>query len=77
MPKGHREIYKKAVNLMTSKQMEGPFKVAEGVSGDQGRLGTGGFGPGPLMARRLVETGVPFVEGGWVAGTFHNNVFKR
>ena len=60
MPKGHREIYKKAVNLMTSKQMEA-FKVAEESQETKDAYGTGGFGQGLLMARRLGETGGPFV----------------
>ena len=41
----------------------------------QDAYGRNNFGKGLLMARRLVETGVPFVEvnlGGW---DLHNNVF--
>ncbi|WP_410960415.1 DUF1501 domain-containing protein, partial [Salmonella sp. SAL4431] len=75
-------VYAKAVKLMTSKQMsafriedEKPETVAlycgtaSGAAG--GRMGLGArnaFGTGCLMARRLVEAGVPFVEvdfGGW------------
>ncbi len=81
----HRDIYKKAVNLMQSKQMEA-FKidqekkeVLEAYSGNPARggaMGGGGqFGRSLLMARRLVEAGVPFVEvdfGGW---DLHANVF--
>jgi uncharacterized protein (DUF1501 family) len=79
----HKDVYTKAVNLMTSKQMEA-FDVAKEkpetlamynptqtatpgrAMGMMGR--NGGFGSGVLMARRLVEAGVPFVEvdlGGW------------
>ena len=75
MPKGHKEIYKKAVNLMTSKQMEA-FKVAEESQETRDAYVTGGFGQGLLMARRLVETGVPFVEVGMGGWDLHNNVFN-
>ena len=75
LPKGHREIYKKAVNLMTSKQMAA-FKVAEESQETKDAYGTGGFGQGLLMARRQVETGVPFVEVGMGGWDLHNNVFN-
>ncbi len=42
--------------------------------------GSGGFGPGCLMARRLVEAGVPFVEvvmGDGVAWDTHRDNFPR
>lgn len=74
-PKDHSDVYKKAVNLMTSKQMQA-FKVSEekpetlamytaapAQGGMMGRMGAGGgFGQSLVMARRLVEAGVPFVE---------------
>lgn len=85
-PQAHKDIYQKAVNLMTSKQMEA-FKVDQespetlamytGAPAQGGMMGGGGqFGRGLLMARRLVEAGVPFVEvdfGGW---DLHNDVFN-
>ena len=52
---------------MTSEQMKA-FKVDEEPEAVRERYGTAGFGRGCLMARRLVEQGVPFVEvdlGGW------------
>ena len=73
-PKAHEEVYNKAVNLMTSKQMEA-FKVDQEKPEVRERYGNG-FGRSLLMARRLVEQGVPFVEvdmGGW---DLHNNVFQ-
>ena len=73
-PKSHQEIYKKAVNLMTSKQMEA-FKVGQESTETRDLYGTGGFGQGLLMARRLVETGVPFVEVGMGGWDLHSNVF--
>jgi uncharacterized protein (DUF1501 family) len=63
----HAKILGKTQALMTSKQMEA-FKVNKEPKEVLDRYGTGGFARGCLMARRLVETGVPFVEvdlGGW------------
>lgn len=63
----HQKVLKKTLNLMTSKQMEA-FKVNQEPPEVQERYGTSGFAKGCLMARRLVEAGVPFVEvgnGGW------------
>ncbi|MEX0718199.1 MAG: DUF1501 domain-containing protein [Planctomycetaceae bacterium] len=73
-PQAHKEVYQSAVNLMTSKQMEA-FRVDQESPETIAKYGPGGFGRGLLMARRLVETGVPFVEvdlGGW---DLHNGVF--
>ncbi|MFM7207329.1 MAG: DUF1501 domain-containing protein [Planctomycetaceae bacterium] len=63
----HFKVIEKTVKLMTSEQMNA-FKVAKEPKDVQERYGTSGFGKGCLMARRLVEMGVPFVEvdlGGW------------
>ncbi len=91
LPKDHQEVYKKAVNLMTSPQMSA-FKVTEekpetvamycgtGANAAGGAMGMGArnpFGMGCLMARRLVESGVSFVEvdfGGW---DLHQGVFNN
>ncbi len=62
----HRKILGKTYDLMTSKQMEA-FKVELEPDAVKERYGKG-FGEGCLLARRLVEAGVPFVEvdlGGW------------
>jgi hypothetical protein len=86
---GHKEVYQKAVNLMISKQMEAfrieqeDAKVREAYGVPAGGVGGGmmgrnnTFGDSLIMARRLVEVGVPFVEvrfpGSW---DLHNNVFQ-
>ena len=70
----HAKVIQKTVKLMTSSQMEA-FKVAKEPKDVQEKYGTGGFAKGCLMARRLVEMGVPFVEvdlGGW---DNHANIF--
>ncbi len=63
----HMKVLKKTLNLMTSQQMQA-FKVAQEPEEVKERYGNDNFGRGLLMARRLVETGVPFIEvdfGGW------------
>jgi uncharacterized protein (DUF1501 family) len=71
----HGKVLKKTYDLMTSSQMEA-FRVEKEDEKVKERYGTGGFGQGCLLARRLVEAGVPFVEvdlGGW---DLHNNVHQ-
>lgn len=63
----HYKVLNKAVGLMNSPQME-VFKTTKEPKEIQERYGNTGFGRGCLMARRLVELGVPFIEvdlGGW------------
>ncbi|MCE9545297.1 MAG: DUF1501 domain-containing protein [Planctomycetia bacterium] len=63
----HAKVLDKTHDLMTSKQMDA-FKTAGETQQTRDRYGNTGFGRGCLMARRLVEQGVPFVEvdlGGW------------
>jgi hypothetical protein len=74
--RGHEAVVDQAVRMMRAEELEAfeldaePRAVAE-------RYGSGRFGQGCLMARRLVERGVPFVEvqmGGWDT---HENNFER
>jgi uncharacterized protein (DUF1501 family) len=70
----HQKVLGKTVDLLTSKQMEA-FKVESEPKEVLERYGNDPFGRGCLMARRLVEVGVPFVEvdlGGW---DNHANIF--
>ena len=70
----HAKVIQKTLNLMTSDQMQA-FKVNTEPAAVKARYGENGFGRGCLMARRLVEAGVPFVEvnlGGW---DNHQNIF--
>lgn len=74
-PASHKDIYKKAVNLMTSDQMRS-FRIDQEDARVREAYGDNEFGRGLLMARRLVETGVPFIEvnlGGW---DLHQDVFN-
>jgi uncharacterized protein (DUF1501 family) len=71
----HANVLERTVSLMTSKQMDA-FKVNQEKDAVREQYGNSGFGRGCLMARRLVEQGVPFVEvdlGGWDT---HNNNFR-
>jgi uncharacterized protein (DUF1501 family) len=70
----HKTTYERAVKLMQSKEAR-----AFDISGDanKAKYGSGRFAEGVVMARRLVEVGVPFVEvalGGWDT---HTDNFKR
>ncbi len=70
----HRKVLDKTVKLMTSKQMAA-FQVMQESKEVQEKYGTTGFGRGCLLARRLVEAGVPFIEvdfGGW---DMHADIF--
>ncbi len=63
----HREVYEKAERLLTS-PLAKIFDVTQEKDEVRKAYGEGRFGQGVLMARRLVEAGVPFVEvtlGGW------------
>ena len=70
----HAKVLQNTLSLMTSSQMTA-FKIDSEPEAVRERYGNTGFGRGCLMARRLVETGVPFVEvnlGGW---DLHQNCF--
>ncbi len=71
----HAKVLDKTIKILRSEQMEA-FKVSKEPSDVQERYGNTGFGRGCLMARRLVEQGVPFVEvdlGGW---DNHADIFR-
>ena len=71
----HAKVLGKTVTLMSSDQMKA-FKVETEPSAVRERYGDTNFGRGCLLARRLVEANVPFVEvnfGGW---DNHQNIFN-
>jgi hypothetical protein len=72
----HRTTYDRAVTLMKSKEARAFDLSSEPASARKAYGGTR-FGDGCLLARRLIETGVTFVEvslGGWDT---HQNNFDR
>jgi hypothetical protein len=72
-PESHRSAYDRAVRLMRSEAAKA-FKLDDEADAVREAYGRNLFGQGCLLARRLVERGVPFVEvtlGGW--DTHQNN----
>src|SRR5205814_2210742 len=74
--KDHKTIYEKSVKMMKSPLIKA-FDISEEPEALRKAYGEDNFGKGCLMARRLVETGVKFVEvtlDGWDT---HFNNFSR
>lgn len=72
----HHTTYRRAVRLMQSKEAQA-FDLSREPEQYRRPYGSGKFADGCLLARRLVEVGVPFVEvhlGGWDT---HQNNFSR
>jgi hypothetical protein len=65
--RAHQASMQKALQLMHSDKTSA-FELGKELSSTRDAYGKGRFGQGCLLARRLVEVGVPFVEvtlGGW------------
>lgn len=72
----HKTTYARAVSMMQSKEAKA-FDLSLEKAESRSAYGGGRFGEGCLMARRLVEVGIPFVEvnlGGWDT---HQDNFDR
>ena len=72
--RAYTDMYRDAITLMKSRDLKG-FDISEEPDGLKDRYGNTSFGQGCLLARRLVEHGVRFVEvsfGGWDT---HNSNF--
>jgi len=72
----HNLTYQRTLTLMRSKEAQA-FDIAREPAASRTGYGEGKFGQGCLMARRLVEAGVPFVEvfsSGWDT---HQDNFNR
>jgi len=67
-PKDHKIIYDKTFKLMGSSTLNA-FKIEQEPEAVRTKYGTSGFAKNCLLARRLVEIGVPFIEVGFAAGT--------
>jgi len=74
LAKEHQKVLKKTFNVLTSKEMDAT-KVANEPESVKERYGDNSFGKGCLMARRLVEVGVPFIEVGLGGWDNHQNIF--
>ena len=72
---GADENYQQAVSLMTSTAAQRAFEMHREPGQIRDAYGRNAFGQQALLARRLVEAGVPFVtlyNGGW---DHHSNIF--
>lgn len=58
---GHRSAYARSLKLMEPAAVEA-FELSREADADRDRYGRTQFGQGCLLARRLIERGVPFVE---------------
>ena len=62
------EYFQQGYNLVTSPDAQKAFDISQESDDTRNRYGRNGFGQRCLLARRLVEAGVPFVtvyDGGW------------
>ena len=67
--------YQQAADLMRSKEAQAAFRIGDEPPAVRDRYGRNPFGQRLLLARRLVEAGVPFVtinDGGW---DHHSDLF--
>ena len=65
--KAYEELYREAISLMNSKDLKA-FDLRQESQATRNLYGEGSFAQGCLLARRLVQNGVKFVEvqlGGW------------
>ncbi|MFV0443063.1 MAG: DUF1501 domain-containing protein [Planctomycetaceae bacterium] len=72
----HQELYSRAAHLMTAQKLKA-FTLNGESEATKAAYGSHAFGQGCLVARRLVESGVPFVEvqkGGW---DMHQELWTR
>jgi len=72
----YNQMYQDAVRLMGSSKLSA-FDVQQESASVRAAYGENKFGQGCLLARRLVEQDIPFVEvsfGGW---DMHNNLYER
>jgi uncharacterized protein (DUF1501 family) len=73
---GHRAIGERALAMSQAAQVEAFDLERESVS-TRARYGDTRFGAGCLMARRLAEVGVPFIEVSMKGWDTHQNIFDE
>lgn len=71
MPKDHKKLLERTIKLSTSPQMDA-LKIQQEPAQVLEAYGNTGLGRGALMARRLIQQGVPFVEVGFGGWDLHN-----
>src|SRR5262249_9806294 len=72
----HRTTYQRAVRLMQSKEAQA-FDLSQEPESSRAAYGQCRFASGCLLARRLVETGTPFVEVVLPGWDTHQDNFTR
>lgn len=75
LPVEHRTIYESAFRLMSSDVLEA-FQIDKESESTKERYGDTQFGRDCLLARRLVEVGVPFIEVGMGGWDMHQSIFS-
>ena len=73
---GYDAFYQQGYQLITSQKAQEAFDIHREPDEVRDKFGRSGFGQRALLARRLVEAGVPFItlyEGGW---DHHRTIFK-
>ena len=75
MAKSHMKMLQQTFRLNTSPQMKA-LKPTDEPKNVVDAYGETGFGKGALMARRLLQTGVPFVELGFGGWDLHQNTHE-
>ena len=82
-PRAQNTVYERAVRMMRSSAAQA-FELSEEQDNVRDAYGRGEFGQGCLMARRLIERGVPFIEialrgsgGGAIGWDTHQQNFQR
>lgn len=75
LPADHDTIYGKAFSLMSSQLLDA-FKIEKEDPKTIERYGDSQFGRDCLLARRLVEVGVPFIEVGFGGWDMHQGIFE-
>ncbi|MCB9756757.1 MAG: DUF1501 domain-containing protein [Myxococcales bacterium] len=73
---GHPAVVEQAVTMMRAPESSA-FDLEREPQASRARYGDTGFAQGCLMARRLVESGVPFVEVSLRGWDTHENNFDR
>lgn len=72
---GFDEYFRQGFDLVTSKEAQAAFDIHSEPDHVKAAYGRNGFGQRALLARRLVEAGVPFItlyDGGW---DHHSDIF--
>lgn len=74
--RAYNEVYDSAVKLMHSKDLEA-FDLSRETADSRAAYGKDRFGQGVLLARRLVERGVRFIEVEYGGFDWHNDNFSQ